>query len=289
MLKEEWGRLRSTRALNRMKIPPVTAPISLEFLWLRLHVLSYDERVVNHRMHSHSFYELHISTDGQTCYRLEDGGLSTLLRGQYLLLPPGVRHVQESHDADHVRFSLAFSLSEQELDEKGIHLPRAATVGQIDERGLVLLEEAARAAIGDPLLAPYAVQGLCLRLFMTLVERRGGDTARAQEKGEDLRLMRAKRYLADNLRSSPTVREVAAYVHLSERQLERLFQENEHISVRQFIRLERCEAAKELLAVPDLPLSDVAEQLGFSCVYNFIRFFREVEGMTPGAFRRMMG
>ncbi len=287
MLKEEWGRLRSTRALNRMKIPPVLAPIALEFLWLRLHVLSYDERIVNHRMHSHSFYELHIPTDGQTCYRLENGSECTLLCGQYLLLPPGVRHVQESHDAAHVRFSLAFSVSEQELCERGIHLPTAATVGQIDDRGLMLLEEAARAAIGDPLLAPYAVQGLCLRLFMMLVERRG-ETARAQAKGEDLRLMRAKRYLLDNLRASPTVREVAAYVHLSERQLERLFLESEHISVRQFIRLERCEAAKELLAVPDLPLASVAEQLGFSCVYNFIRFFREVEGMTPGAFRRMM-
>ena len=41
-----------------------------------------------------------------------------------------------------------------------------------------------------------------------------------------------------------------------------------------------------LLSSGDL-LAVIAEKLGFSCEYNFIRFFKSVEGMTPAHFRRI--
>ena len=47
----------------------------------------------------------------------------------------------------------------------------------------------------------------------------------------------------------------------------------------------RIEKAKELLYTTDLPLRDIAVQVGYQNVSSFIRRFKEHQGITPGSFR----
>jgi AraC-like DNA-binding protein len=49
----------------------------------------------------------------------------------------------------------------------------------------------------------------------------------------------------------------------------------------------RIETAKRLLLRPELGLIQVAERCGFSTV-QFTRTFRQVTGMTPGAYRKSL-
>ncbi len=44
--------------------------------------------------------------------------------------------------------------------------------------------------------------------------------------------------------------------------------------------------AKRLLVHTEMPISAIAQRLGFDEATNFTKFFRSIEGCTPGDFRR---
>ena len=105
---------------------------------------------------------------------------------------------------------------------------------------------------------------------------------------KDQRVSQAKMYITDNIRRGFTLSEVSAIVHLSEKQLSRLFLKQEGESIFSFIQSIRLAEAKKLLESSDAPLRDIAEALGWSSEYNFIRFFKTAEGMPPGAYRKSL-
>lgn len=51
----------------------------------------------------------------------------------------------------------------------------------------------------------------------------------------------------------------------------------------------RLEKAKDIISKSDLPLEIVAEKTGFKTVNYFIRVFKDLEGITPGKYRRIKG
>ncbi len=50
----------------------------------------------------------------------------------------------------------------------------------------------------------------------------------------------------------------------------------------------KTDLAKELLLSSNLSIAAIAEELGYSQVYHFIRQFKKSTGITPGAFRKML-
>lgn len=52
------------------------------------------------------------------------------------------------------------------------------------------------------------------------------------------------------------------------------------------VNAEKLEMAKEMLLTTDLTVAEVAENLHYANVQNFIRFFNRAMGMTPGKYRR---
>jgi len=52
-----------------------------------------------------------------------------------------------------------------------------------------------------------------------------------------------------------------------------------------YVSRRRLAAAKKMIAVGKLPLSEIAFRSGFSSQASFTRAFRRVTNMTPGEFR----
>ncbi|MGI6870871.1 MULTISPECIES: GlxA family transcriptional regulator [Amycolatopsis] len=84
-----------------------------------------------------------------------------------------------------------------------------------------------------------------------------------------------------------STRTLAERAGLSERQLTRLFQEHLGTPPGRFVRRARTEAASQLLATTDLPLTAVARRCGFSSAETLRQAFVELCGTPPSAYRRV--
>ncbi|ABM00918.1 helix-turn-helix domain-containing protein [Shewanella amazonensis] len=82
------------------------------------------------------------------------------------------------------------------------------------------------------------------------------------------------------------IRNLLTEIDISQRQLERLFQQNLGMSPKNYSILQRTGFARELLkSDTDSPLTDIGYQAGFYDQAHFIREFKQVIGITPGQFR----
>ncbi len=70
------------------------------------------------------------------------------------------------------------------------------------------------------------------------------------------------------------------YAHLSH-----LFSTTENLTIEKFWILQRVERAKELLSYDEMPISDIAKQLGYSSVAYLTNQFKQITGLTPAAYR----
>ena len=70
------------------------------------------------------------------------------------------------------------------------------------------------------------------------------------------------------------------YTHLSH-----LFSTTENLTVEKFWIMQRIERAKELLSYGELPISEIARQLGYSSAAYLTNQFKQITGLTPAAYR----
>jgi len=102
-------------------------------------------------------------------------------------------------------------------------------------------------------------------------------------KDEDLR--RAMRYLRENAHRDLSIDEVADFVPMSRRSLERRFRA--HFGDSPLAQLQRLRLAhvRQLLAMTDLPVSQVARKCGFASPVYMTAVFRQEVGTTPLRYR----
>ncbi|MBO5294769.1 MAG: AraC family transcriptional regulator [Clostridia bacterium] len=105
----------------------------------------------------------------------------------------------------------------------------------------------------------------------------------------DTRLINLEKYISDNPNRFFSVSELAEYLNISTRHLNNIIDDELGISAKSFIDMRKAKQASKLLLETDLNLQQISEQLGFSDHNNFNRFFKRVEGMSPGSFRRSKG
>lgn len=83
-----------------------------------------------------------------------------------------------------------------------------------------------------------------------------------------------------------TVEELAAKAHLSQAYFQVMYKKAFGVTCITDVINTKIIHAKDLLASTDLPVKRVAQELGYSEVYHFIRQFKKSTGLTPGAFRK---
>lgn len=85
----------------------------------------------------------------------------------------------------------------------------------------------------------------------------------------------------------PSFQTVAQYLHMSESSVRRRLQ-NESTTYQQLKDEVRCQIAVEMLSSDEIPVTELADYLGFKEPSSFIRSFRSWMGETPSAFREKM-
>jgi len=111
---------------------------------------------------------------------------------------------------------------------------------------------------------------------------------RARSASESV-VQNAIQYLKDNLGRRFEVRDVAAQVNLSERQLSRIFHHATGTSILAYLTRLRMERAMQLLLQSELPIKQVAASVGYPDTHYFTTLFGRHTRSTPAAFRRSGG
>jgi AraC-like DNA-binding protein len=82
---------------------------------------------------------------------------------------------------------------------------------------------------------------------------------------------------------------LSSKLHKDYSYLSHLFSEVEGTTIEKFGIRQKIEKAKELLVYNELPLSEIAFQLGYSSVAHLSAQFKKVTGLTPTHFKNMGG
>ncbi|MBC7327732.1 PocR ligand-binding domain-containing protein [bacterium] len=98
---------------------------------------------------------------------------------------------------------------------------------------------------------------------------------------------RAKMFIRENYaREDLSLKEVARAMRLSPYYLARLFKSSEGISIGRYIREVRIERARELLEITELPILEVALEVGYSDQAQFSKTFKKKTGLSPSKYRK---
>lgn len=136
---------------------------------------------------------------------------------------------------------------------------------------------------------PLALDHLELILGAHLVQRYGGTRPRrgvargglaTWQRRRVMELMRA------SLDGSVRLADLARACDLSVSHFARSFKTSFGVTCHRWLTERRIERARDQLALPDIPLADVATRSGFADQSAFTRTFHRIVGMPPGKWRR---
>jgi AraC family transcriptional regulator len=117
---------------------------------------------------------------------------------------------------------------------------------------------------------------------------RHGELLKKVTTSQPISLIRAIRYIDDNMNKEITLDDLAHEASLSKYHFSRLFRKHFGISPKQFIISQKITRAKELLRRKDSSISTVATEMGFNDLSCFSEQFKKFTGKTPTRFKRIV-
>jgi AraC-like DNA-binding protein len=251
--------------------PPPSHPDAYFFQWERGRVLE-------------QFVLLHIKKGGGELSTNETGDIK-ISAGDVLLIAPGQWHRYRPDPATGweefwVTFEGALARSWHGEGFFDQNQPVIATNMQfdLDEPFERMIHVAKR-----QLQVPYLMAGLCHSIVgaaLSLSSRQAMDESGRQ-------LLTAAEYLR-NHSTAVDLEWLARESGMSPSTFRRRFHEYFDCSPSDYLALQRIGAAKRYLRETDLPLKLIADQLGYSTEFYFMRVFKQHTGHTPTAWRRQL-
>lgn len=241
--------------------------------------------------HRHSFWELHLLTDGTQTYKIS-GVSYPVEKGHLLLIPPYMLHAIPSCTATISKFSVCFSRGggSPEYDWIWTALDRDTPLFLSDAQMCTTLFEtmldiaaAGRRGWEDN------VRHL-LTVLLTLLAQESDAPSKAEQvilKREDgFRTGFLEQFIRDNMDTLLSVETLAEYMHISTRQLNRDTRRERGMSAKELTESIKYEEACRLLSQTQDTVVRIAEMLGYPDESAFSRFFKRIAGCPPGHWRQ---
>jgi two-component system, response regulator YesN len=118
-----------------------------------------------------------------------------------------------------------------------------------------------------------------------VVDKRIADTNNKIDSTKDP-IRKAIAYIDQHLKEELTLKDIAAHVHLNPSYFSVLFKEQANLNFSEYITRRRIQRAKELVISTNLPINEIAEEVGYKTSKYFIKIFKEIEGITPSIYRK---
>ena len=197
--------------------------------------------------------------------------------------PAGEHHCQEMHGCDVTSFNIEIgSTWQQRMAEIGIAADQPVEFegGRTQDIAARMLNELNHRDIES---AP-TIEDLCWEL---LAEIRISTTPCASGSGP-VWLAAAREILDARIQEPLSLGGIAAELGIHPVHLAATFRGHFGCSVGEYLRRRRVEAARNMLRDPELPLTRIAIEAGFSDQSRLTRTFKRLTGMTPGQYRAFL-
>lgn len=147
----------------------------------------------------------------------------------------------------------------------------------------------------------YRGDGISARLFyeskvaqaVSLVVERSKKNAQCKEvrsrlSDQDIKdLENITLYLNDHCLQDISLNDIVKVSFIGARRLQIIFKEYHGCTITEYIQQRRMSQAESLLAKTDLPISQIAQAVGYSNASRLAELFRKSTGMLPGEYRKM--
>lgn len=140
----------------------------------------------------------------------------------------------------------------------------------------------------DYLLKPFTRSELRNAVDKALAELERDLLSENEENNYSLTMKSILDYLENMVYDSVTLEMVADHFQMSPSKLGRLIQKETNMRYVELVAKMRIRRAKELLAVPYLNISDIAERVGYSDYLTFYKVFVRNEKVSPSEFRKKL-
>jgi len=248
--------------------------------------------LADHRFEKHTHGEPHICLVVAGTLLERDGrGGRRMPAGSARLSPAGDAHDLAIAGGDSLR-CLVVSIAPDALAGAGVSSPdgrryaEGAGVAQLAQRLLAELR-----SLDDA--SPVSLEMLGLEAMALAGDGRGargiGDAPIERVGPAPRWLERVRERVRDDLRSVPTLAELAREAGVSRAHLARTFRARYGYTVGQFVRGERLERARRLILRTDTPLATVAFEAGFADQSHMTRLVGSRFGLPPGRLRASRG
>ncbi|MDF2685409.1 MAG: transcriptional regulator, AraC family [Clostridia bacterium] len=284
--------LIASKILSKIKIPEHGDKYTINVNWLR-YIGNENTSSIYQKSHSHTGFELHCIIKGNCSYKFNDEILN-LQNGELLLIKKGIIHSEVYRSDEFGKFAILFELYDDHSDSENTFITKAMQ-GKQYIKGFqtklitYMFELSMNEAIEQKSGYLHVIRN-CVMLIVLDASRQIYYSDELLEPHQmlyenDSRIKNIEKFILDNIKHKLTSEVIASHIRFSTKQLNRIVKKEYNKSVKQLIDFIKCNYSKKLLLETDMNLSTISEEIGFTNEYSFNRFFKRIEGMTPGLFR----
>lgn len=134
--------------------------------------------------------------------------------------------------------------------------------------------------------SPLRIQSMLLEVLALYIDQAelNSSSIRLKVVPDGNKIERLLAYIHDHLAERITIEDLASVVHFHPQYLSSYFKSMLGVSPIAYVTRKRLESAKQLLADPDLSISEVSRRIGLE-PYYFSRLFKRHTGLAPNAYR----
>ena len=222
-----------------------------------------------------------------------------LKEGDFFFINSGVLHSMEACEGERLIFQADFSMLQHVSEIEAVLSSIPSVIHITDDNApdihkqlIVLMMKIKEEYFSGNILSGTAVYASLLEILVLMGRKYTGEgigpeVTHTKQQEYTAKFIFVCQYIQEHCTEDMTLDDVAGLVGFSKYHFTRLFKDFTGCSFYKYLNRKRIAHAERLLIDPEISITEVALQSGFSSLSAFIRMFKIIKDCTPTEFRKM--